>query len=321
MNKKVFITTTVILILFFIAITILSSFLNNQKSLNQEVKKAEVPIKTLTFKDSFNKTIGTYKCHYKNCDYAMTKIDDDNYNLEYLVSEEQIYEDIINDRFALIEDYNDENDRKTIIYDIQNNSEYMTVDSIKTYNVDLENNYFIFSQDKKYGIVNLGDNPKILFNANYDYIGVSNQVDPTKNKLIAEKFAAMQNNKWMIIDLSGNALSPIFNFPIANYNGLYITTIENGKYKLYDYDGKEYFSNIDKDYISFTAKFVNIVRNKKLQIIDPATNKIIVNNISLEKENYRYENSFNIKIENNKLNILIFSNSNNTKKLSFDIKS
>ncbi len=320
MNKKnkIFIFTTLTLIFIFSILAISGNVLDKKIILYSKNQKAEIPKNVLTFKDNFNKIIGQYKCNYENCNFAYTTIDDNKYYLEYLISENHIFDEVINDRFVFIEDYNNENNRKTIIYDILNRKKFMEVDYIKNYNINLENNYFIYCINDKFGILSLNDNGKILFSPIFDYIGVNNQVDVNSNKLLADKFVAKQDNKWMIIDLSGNALSILFDYPIANYNGLYITTYENGKYKLYDYDGNEYLKNNSLDYISFTAKFVNVVENKKLKVIDPKTNLILTSNILLEKDNYKYENSFIARLENNKYNITVLSDRGIINKFTLD---
>lgn len=323
MSKRniIYVIISCLLIIIIVSSTILSRTLKKQIDKKNEIQENLYNNDNkLVFKNEFGKKVGDYKCRYSNCDYASTIYDDENYPFESLKSDEQTYNKIINDKYVLLYDYEDEADKKVLVYDFKNKSIVLKVDNIKNYNTDLENNYFIFENDNKFGLMKLDKKPSVVIKNEFDFIGVANIIEPSTNNLIVDKLLTKKDNKWMIVDLTGKNLSLEYDDPIVNYNGLYLIVYKDNSYKLYNYDGNEFFKDNKFSYINFVAKYVNIVENNMLRIIDPQTNKVIASNIKLENNNYSNDESYVTTIEGNTVGIDVISNNGEIKNYTFNIK-
>ncbi len=307
MNKKIFLVITTILLFIFLSLSGIALYQKFIIKLDIKIKnKNNIDNKkTITLTDSNNNIIGAYVCKYKNCDYAKYTTDDENYEFEYPITTPNIYKNVINNRYAFLYDYPNKEGKAIILYDILEKKEITTFKNFKNYYTDLENNKFIVqNQDNLWGIISLIDDYKILCDLKFNYISVKDTLDSESNNLIADRFVAKKDNKWMIIDENGNSISKTFDSMITSYNGLYISIINGSKYLVYDYEGN-LMDNYEYDYINFISKYGIFVNNNILTIKDIEKNIKISEDIPLIINNYKNNNSFEINIENEQLIIKI----------------
>ena len=306
MNKKIFLVITTILLFIFLSLSGIALYQKFIIKLDNKIKnKNNIDNKTITLTDLNNNIIGTYVCKYKNCDYAKYTTDDENYEFEYPITTPNIYKNVINNRYAFLYDYPNKESKAIILYDILEKKEITTFKNFKNYYTDLENNKFIVqNQDNLWGIISLIDDYKILCDLKFNYISVKDTLDSESNNLIADRFVAKKDNKWMIIDENGNSISKTFDSMITSYNGLYISIINGSKYLVYDYEGN-LMDNYEYDYINFISKYGIFVNNNILTIKDIEKNIKISEDIPLIINNYKNNNSFEINIENEQLIIKI----------------
>lgn len=276
-NKKGFFITTILFLVILFVMTIGGFYLKTFKGV-KEKKEVVTYVNTINFYNENKELLNKYSCQNKYCDFVKPIIDDNNYLLDYYKDGNLEYNKIINNRYAFIYDTVTENYESIILFDLIDQKTVNTYKAIKNYNTLIENDiYFVEDLNNNWGVVSFLDGEfKELVAPQYTYIGLINNIDIENNKLISDRFLVLKNNKWAIIDQNDVLLSAYLEESIVDYNGLYIKTLVNNLYKIYDYSGNAILNNDNYINISITGKYIELVsENKKITIYDPENSRII----------------------------------------------
>lgn len=242
-KRLIFILATVLVVLL-IVIGIL--FLTNKDKKDVKDKKPDVIVDndfyryengTLVFLDKDNKEIGKYKC--KNDDqtkcYVAFQSNEDDFTGDLYVDDQgnklDVRTKIINNNYVFIVDNKKGSSDDIILYSIKSKSNADEYKLVKTSNIN--KNYVVLKdKDNKYGVLDLSDeNPKVLINFVYDYVGMIN------NEMANKYVVLLKNNKYYVADFTEKLLSGGLNQKIVEYNDQFIVTKDGeNKYQIYDYD-------------------------------------------------------------------------------------
>ena len=133
--------------------------------------------------------LGTYKCNYDTCDYASTMIDDNNYSLNYYKEATEEKVELINKRYAFINDSKTNNKDEIILYDVINQNVVSTLSGIKNYSIGIDNDYIIVrNHENKWGVMKMSGNAGLIIDYQYDFIGLINNINSESNKIISNHF-------------------------------------------------------------------------------------------------------------------------------------
>ena len=102
----------------------------------------------LYFYNSNGELITKYECMFKNCGYAIQTNLDNEYNISYYKSDDNLVDGIIDGKYAFISDYKD---KQSIVnlYDLENNEVYANYKSVKNYGIGIIDNYYIVEETVK----------------------------------------------------------------------------------------------------------------------------------------------------------------------------
>ena len=253
----------------------------------------------LKFLDSNDKVLGTYECENKNdseCYVAKLSNEDDfdlpvyvDKNKEKIVKTSQIYDD----RYVFV------NDGKLInLYDIENEEIIDKFSLIKT--GDIEENIVVLKNEAgKYGIVSFEDDYKIVLDYDYSYLGIISNSDI---------YVARDNDKYYLVDYTGESLSRSLSMPIKSFNNDYIVVSNNGDYYLYDYMGASLFENA-YDYIELYEDYIFVINDNKMDIYDKNVKKVNSSSIKIKADSYQktyiFDDKLNLKEVNKAYTITI----------------
>ncbi|MBR5662595.1 MAG: hypothetical protein IKX00_02955 [Bacilli bacterium] len=195
---------------------------------------------TLVFMDSDNNEIGKYKCKnqdQKKC-YVAFQSNEDDFTGDIYLNESGNKLDrrakIVNNNYVFIVDNKKGLDDDMVLYSIKNKTNHDEYKLVKESSIN-KNFVVLKDLDNKYGVIDLsGDEPKVLINFVYDYVGMINS--DMANKYVV----LLKNGKYYISDFTEKLLSGGLNQKIVEYNDQYIVTKDGeNKYKIYDYDDNE----------------------------------------------------------------------------------
>ena len=240
----------------------------------------------LKFLDSNDKVLGTYECENKKdseCYVAKLSNEDDfdlpvyvDKNKEKIVKTSQIYDD----RYVFV------NDGKLInLYDIEKEEIIDKFSLIKT--GDIEENLVVLKNEAgKYGIVSFEDDYKTVLDYDYSYLGIISNSDI---------YVARDNDKYYLVDYTGESLSRSLSMPIKSFNNDYIVVSNNGDYYLYDYMGASLFENA-YDYIELYEDYIFVINDNKMDIYDKNVKKVNSSSIKIKADSYQKTYIFDDKL-------------------------
>ena len=254
-NKKVAFIITIVLFaicIIFGAVGGVASFINMVNESSEPSESMATP-QVQEFSDGVlnilngNTVLGTYKCQHSSCGYVFGFNDDNLYDLKTLeVSDYQIRK-IINNRFVLLYD-DDENDAGSlhrsngvIVYDYVDSKVVKNLKAIKNYN---KNDMVVFiAQDtnNKWGVIKFDKNQIVeMVKPSYDYIGAFIPVGEQLNG--QSYYAAKLGVEWFIIDINkGTTYSNAFVSPIVAYDGELVVTKSGSTFDVYDVKGNKIY--------------------------------------------------------------------------------
>lgn len=294
-NKSVFITIVVLLCIF-APLTIIG-FLNkrNISPLEENPNHDTYYKGYMWFYDEEDNFLSKYECATETCVFANSVIDDDTYGINYYKEGKQQEIKIDGNKYALITD-----GALVNLYSIISGSILQSYESIKNYNINLENNtYIIQNSEGVWGALIIGDSLKSILPFEYSFIGLKNELKDD-NTLSTSKFIVSKDQKWFIVDNNNSALTGYIDDPIVDYTNEYIFSKNNDKVRIYSYDNYEYLPDYNiKNYI-LEDKYIGIITDSFLLIYENLGNKYIKSialtdnngDIDLEKNN----NILDIKI-------------------------
>lgn len=278
MEKNKWTLITIILLLFiFIPCTIVG-MLKKFEEVNKEHKfyyEGE-----LYFYNS-DKLIGKYTCKTDKCDYAeYQEIDTGNMNKTTL----------IDNKYAFIKD-----GEVIYLYDIELNNALIEYQEIKGYSLPILNNSYITKTKDKWGLISLTPSLLPVVVNKYDGIYLNyneHNFDINLNYVFVkelENYKILNNNEEIFTSL---------NQIVECNNILVVTLLEDGTYKILNYDNQDYFSN---DVITNYLIIDNFLAIWTLNGLD-----IYSMNINTDFPlNYlsSYTSEAEVKYEDNKINI------------------
>lgn len=195
-------------------------------------------------------------------------------------------------------------DNKVYLHSIADNLNILDYQAIKFYNSYIENNLLIVKRDNKWGIINLNSLQPVV-KPEYDYLGL---IDDEKDGLLnTNTFIGLKNDFYSLYKLgdSFKKVSSDFKDIIYTYNNnqKVIITINNDRYKVYDFNG----NNLLKDYeITKSA-----ITNNYLAIIDSQNNLYLFNRVpGLPFENYSVKDVSKLKLKESANTLEIYLNDN-----------
>ena len=187
----------------------------------------------LWFYNSNKELLSTYECKNKYCGYAISYVDDENYNVRYYAGKTDAEIKLINDRYAFINDTAEEGGRSIILYDAVNKTVVQNLKSVKNYGIGFAKQYMIAeNEDGLWGVIKLTNNAGMLIDYKYDYIGVTENYDDETSLLKVDSFIVHDTNGWKVISETGTDLSSYFINEIYDYNDKYTITTLGGYYYL-----------------------------------------------------------------------------------------
>ena len=184
-----------------------------------------------------NKLVGTYDCSNENCDSAYEKIDDPA-SFAYLHNDTNEPMGLFSDGYIFIQDGDD-----LVLYSLNTKIEIGKFKSFKNYGTNISESYIVLQNDEgQYGLFDI-QNVIYKIQNSYTYLGVSEDMI---SKPIEEirLLAKDDNDSYIIIDGEGNALSTNFTDEIHNYDDMYVYTIKDDLYHIFDYNGIELIESI-----------------------------------------------------------------------------
>lgn len=238
-----------------------------------------------------DKLIGEYKCENTYCNLAQTRVDDSFNN--YYKNGSQTLLGVINNNYVFIQD-------GTIIklYKIDTNETIYEYKLIKNYGTTIEGNYLIVCDlDGNYGLLNLND-LSYKIKPQYRFLGLGNKFN--NNSLSSEKFLAIKDGMWLLIDINNQELTVYFDNAIYDYNENVICTFSD-EYMLYNYEAIRILDNYRITSIDISDKF-NILKinDSNIFIYSPNFSERYATYFAHDGDNLTYEiNSNEVKIFNN----------------------
>ena len=195
-------------------------------------------------------------------------------------------------------------DNTVYLHSIADNLNILDYQAIKFYNSYIENNLLIVKRDNKWGIINLNSLQPVV-KPEYDYLGL---IDDEKDDVLnTNTFIGLKNNFYSLYKLgdSFKKVSSDFKDIIYTYNNnqKVIITINNDRYKVYDFNGNNLLENYEITNAAIT--------NNYLAIIDSQNNLYLFNRVpGLPFENYSVEDVSKLKLKESANTLEIYLNDN-----------
>lgn len=195
-------------------------------------------------------------------------------------------------------------DNTVYLHSIADNLNILDYQAIKFYNSYIENNLLIVKRDNKWGIINLNSLQPVV-KPEYDYLGL---IDDEKDGVLnTNTFIGLKNNFYSLYKLgdSFKKVSSDFKDIIYTYNNnqKVIITINNDRYKVYDFNGNNLLENYEITKAAIT--------NNYLAIIDSQNNLYLFNRVpGLPFENYSVKDVSKLKLKESANTLEIYLNDN-----------
>lgn len=195
-------------------------------------------------------------------------------------------------------------DNTVYLHSIADNLNILDYQAIKFYNSYIENNLLIVKRDNKWGIINLNSLQPVV-KPEYDYLGL---IDDEKDDVLnTNTFIGLKNNFYSLYKLgdSFKKVSSDFKDIIYTYNNnqKVIITINNDRYKVYDFNGNNLLENYEITNAAIT--------NNYLAIIDSQNNLYLFNRVpGLPFENYSVKDVSKLKLKESANTLEIYLNDN-----------
>ena len=269
-NRKIVLVLIIILLIIVLPLTIIGG-INNKFSLKGENPDHEFKYNGyLYFYDSNNNLISKYKCSNDNCGYATPIIDDDNYAIDYYKEGTLKEIGMINNNYAFIKDGDIIN-----LVNIKSGSKLQSYKAIKNYSTNLENNsYILKNTNDLWGVLTTEGLLGMKIPFEYNFIGITK--DNYQNNVLNTKvFVTLKDNMWQLVNSDKVAISNSLRYPIVAYNNNCIVTKQNNIYHIYDYEQKEYLTNIEISDYYLVGDYIAVSNGKVLYLYKDIKDKLI----------------------------------------------
>ena len=302
-NKKVVLVVIILLLAIFLPLTVLSVIFKNISLKEDENPNHEFSYKGyLWFYDENDKILSKYECLTEVCEYATPIIDDTLYDINYYQEGLAKPVEIIDNAYAFIADDD------VLLYDINRGTKLQGYKAIKNYYTKLANsNYIIQNNNNLWGVLTIGSVLGTVLPFEYDFIGLLDDVNE-EGTLNTDRFITLKDGNWQIISSEKIALSTPISYPIVNYTEEYIIAKNENRYRIFDYEGKEYVSNYEISYYYIVDEYIGISNGNAMYVYNDFNNKYLGNanlsnvtgNVTLELQN----NNILVKDNDNTISII-----------------
>ncbi len=304
-KKKVIIIISLIVLLIIVSLGIFFFVKSFKKEEVVEIPKEDVIVEqenyryengNLLFYNDNNDEIGKYECINKDPDLCFVAFysTEDNFDIPKKLNEDEtpLLErvPIINNNFVFIND-NKKDDETIKIYNIEQKNVLKETTRLVKKADNVNKKFILKNNTSNYGIVEFVDNNMAeIIPFNYDYLGFIATVE--------DYYISLQMNRSVIINSANTSVSKGINGEIKGLTKKYIKIIDDfGKYRVFDYDGKEVFNNYD--YIELYDQYAALINDNKLNLkfYDGAKlneEEIALNNVDYLKTDI-YDDEQNIK--------------------------
>ena len=133
----------------------------------------------------------------------------------------------MNSEYAYIQD-----GEKIIQYSFAAEKNVLELSAFKNYKTNIDNDIVFFKKGDKWGVFSLKDD--MIINYGYSFIGLKKDID--SGILKANRYIALKDNQWFILDNKFEALSSPLTKTIKTYTDEYIICTDN---TIYDFTGIE----------------------------------------------------------------------------------
>lgn len=287
-NKKIVLIVIIVLLIVFLPLTVLSVIYKNVGPKGEENPNHEFSYKGyLWFYDENDNFLSKYECLTEVCEYATPIIDDTIYEINYYQEGDIKSIGLIDNAYTFI------TDGEVLLYDVNRGVKLQGYKAIKNYYTNLANsNYIIQNNNDLWGVLTIGSVLGTVLPFEYDFIGLLDGVNED-GTLNTDKYITLKRGNWQIISNEKIALSSAISYPIVNYNDDYIIAKNENKYKIFDYEGKEYVSNFEISNYYLVDKYIGISNGNVMYVYSDFNNKYLGNanvsnvtgNITLELQN------------------------------------
>lgn len=240
----------------------------------------------LIFIDENKKDLGSYECQNKNenlC-YVAYYSNEDDFDTNQKVYEDgtkvQNRSDIILNKYAFVYDNEKAEGGEITLYNFDDEKVEKQYKLVKEY----KDNAVIVKEKDNYGVISFtSDKISEDVKFSYDYIGYIEGTD---------YLVASTNKNYQLIDAEGKEISKTVPGEIKNYDKNNISVNLNGKYYVYNYEGKALL--IDQaDYIRFVESYIITATGKKLLIYDKDGSPMNKDGIRIQSSSYNTKLIFN----------------------------
>ncbi|MBQ4584353.1 MAG: hypothetical protein IJA94_05655 [Bacilli bacterium] len=333
-KQKVLIIFLIVLLMIFIIIGII--FFVSKNTTKPEIKLPEDPkivIENKNYRyedgnlillDKNEQEIGKYVCKNKDnekCYVAYNSNEDDLDETKY------VYEDgksvntqtpIINDTYVFIYDNDNEKDSLISLYNIKE-EEIEEVYLLVKKAINDETYFIVANTEGNYGLIQLTEEGIVqVIKFNYEYLAVAEKSVQQLGNLIAKS-----NDKYYLINKDENQITKPIKEAIVGFNDNFIKVKTNdGAYTVYGYNGSKILENT-YDYVYLVDKYLGVIKDKLLYIIDEKENYLNIEGIKLSNTYYNktyiydqndkmleIKNAADIKVEENNIMVTLTENDN-----------
>ena len=172
-----------------------------------------------------NELIGKYTCKTDKCDYAeYREIDTGNLKKTSLV----------NNKYALIKD-----GEIIYLYDIESNNIIIEYQELKAYSNPILNNSYITKSKDKWGIISLSPSLLPVLINEYDDVYLNYNIN--KQFVDLDNIIIKKEENYKILNKNEEIFSSLNKIVECN-DIMVVTLLEDGTYKILNYDNQDYFS-------------------------------------------------------------------------------
>lgn len=298
-NKKPAAITIVVLLLIFTPLTIIGLLFRDDRHPLEENPTHDFFYKGyLWFYDKNDEFLSKYECMTNICDYTISVINDDTYNMKYYKEGNSPKMTLLDDKYTFLTDGS-----VIYLYDAQSGSTLQTYKALKNYSTNINGDYYIIQNTNDlWGVLMVNEMLASVLPFQYDFIGLPNKI-LTENTLASDKFIVKKDSKWFIVNNENNAISGYIDNPIIEITDDYIFSQDENKIRVYSYDNLEYLKTFQiKDYILIdgyvgiiTDNFVLVYKHLGENYIKSITIPSKDDKVTMEKK----DNNLNVLINGN----------------------
>lgn len=288
-NRKSTLISIIVLLIIFVPLAIVSTFLHFQNAnKGEENPNHEFFYNGKLYFYENNELLGTYTCESNDyCDYAVAR---NKFEFDLLEHQAEKTDKItlINNRYAFLMDttITNLNDAEVILYDLETSKELGRYKEVKNYGIGIDhNNYLVKNKDDLWGVLQFYDGVNLKVPFTYNYMALADQKEATSSLISSDTISVLKEGLWYLIDINNNKLTENFTDKIVTYNNDYVITSNGSTMRMSTYDGRNRLFG-DYKYLNFCSKYVAIVDNSNIfYLFDVVNNQEVGNRYNVTSPN------------------------------------